>query len=227
MIFSAKKRRPGFYYARFNHRQFIQFMRISLFTLLFSLTISGVLIASGVRGQGMAEQKVTLTLHHESLETAIKKIEAQTSLHFYYRQSDIHSFSNLNVAAGTYSVEEVLGTLLSDTFITFRQEGNYIFIERTQQESYSVAGRVTDENRQPVAFATVRLLQADRPVQTVQTDTAGRFRLTASAKGEYVLRISSVGMDSLSVAVTLGDKQTVILPDLVLSASAKQLKQVN
>lgn len=203
-----------------------QFMRISLLITIISLNLSGMLLAAPARGQDISTIQVILNIRHENLESAIKRIEAQTSLHFYYREADIKGLGNLNID-GQYTVEKVLQQLLANSFLTFRQVDNAIFIERKPQENYQITGRVIDDRKQPVAFATVSLYKAQAMIQAVQTDTSGHFMFSVKEAGNYLLKLSSVGMDSLSIAVTLADQRSVTLPDLMLSASAKELKQVN
>ncbi|MFI5163536.1 MAG: outer membrane beta-barrel protein [Sphingobacteriales bacterium] len=209
------------------NRHIIQFMRISVLVTFICLTTSAVLLASIVRGQSVATTGVTLNLQHETLESAIKKIEAQTPFHFYYRRSDIKDLKNLTLNPGTVSLAQALDLLLANTFITFRQIDDHILLERRSERDYIINGRVIDQQRKPVPFASITLFKDKTKVQGTQSDTSGNFHLTAASGGDFLIRISSVGMDSLTIAVTLAEQKTVTLPDLIMSASAKQLRQVS
>ena len=205
----------------------IQFMRIGVFVIFICLTTSAMLLATTARGQSAATTEVTLNLQHETLESAVKKLEAQTTFHFYYRRSDIKDVKNLTLDAGTVSLAQALELLLINTFITFRQIDDHILLERMPQQPYTINGRVIDQQRKPFPFATITLFRDKAPVQSTQSDTAGHFHLTATSEGDFLIRVFAVGMDSLTIRVMLAGQRTVTLPDLTLFPSATQLKQVN
>jgi len=202
-------------------------MRIGVLITFICLTASAMLLAATARGQSAATTKVTLNLQHETLESAIKKMEAQSDFHFYYRRSDIKDLKNLTLNLGTVSLAQALELLLANTFITFRQIDDHILLERRPRQPYAINGRVIDQQRKPVPLATITLFRDKAAVQATQSDTAGNFHLTAASGGDFLIKVSSVGMDSLTIAVTLAGQRTVTLPDLMLSVSATQLRQVN
>jgi len=226
MNFSAKARKPDAFCTYFTGHTLLQFMRISVLVTMICLTASGLLLAATVRGQNAAATTVTLGLKHESLETAIKELEAQTGFHFFYRRPDIKDIQNLTLRSGTYNLADLLHQLLDGTFISYRQIDGSILLEK-KQGNYIITGKVINEKRQPVDFATVNLLKNKQQLQATQTDTSGGFRLTARERGDYIVKVSSVGMDSLTIAVTLSSERKVTLPDLMLSTSVQQLRQVN
>ncbi|MES2108189.1 MAG: outer membrane beta-barrel protein [Bacteroidota bacterium] len=227
MNFSANTRKPGAYCTLINRYILIQFMRIGVLITFIYLTTSAMLLAATALGQSVATTQVTLNLQHETVESAIKKIEAQTTFHFYYRRLDIKDLKNLTLNAGKVSLAQALGLLLANTFITFRQIDDHILLERKTAQDYTINGRVIDQQRKPVPFANVALFKDKAAVQATQSDTAGNFHLTATGGGDFLIKISSVGMDTLTIAVTLAGQRIVTLPDLMLSASATQLRQVN
>jgi len=235
MNISAKMRKPGGLYAYFAgaielNKPFIrQLMRASVIVTIIFLTAIQVLLATTTSGQNMHTDKVTIGLRDETLASGLKKIEQQTSLRFYYRKAEIKSLTGLNLDFESRTVEQTLQALLENTFLTFRQINGNILLERDdQQTGYEIKGRVVDINHKSIAFANVVIKQVstDKIIQSAQADTGGRFRLTATEKGDYVIGISEVSKDSLSLALTLGDMKTIQLPDIILNASIKQLKQV-
>ena len=177
----------------------------------------------------MHSDMVTIGLRNESLASGLKKIEQQTSLRFYYRKAEIKTLNKLTVPVATRTIEQTLQELLQDTFLSFRQiEGNILIERKIAQADYEIKGRVVDINHRSIAFANVMLKQlaTNRWIQVAQSDTGGHFRLTAIEQGDYLIRISEVSKDSLSVALALGDIRTVQLPDIILIESTRQLKQV-
>ncbi|MBO9611411.1 MAG: TonB-dependent receptor [Dyadobacter sp.] len=204
-------------------------MRISVIVTSIVLTIFQSLFATATRGQDMHSDMVTIGLRDESLASGLKKIEQQTSLRFYYRKAEIKSFANLTLPVATRTIEQTLQELLQDTFLSFRQiEGNILIERKIAQADYEIKGRVVDINHRSIAFANVMLKQlaTNRWIQVAQSDTGGHFRLTAAEQGDYLIRISEVSKDSLSLSLALGDIRTLQLPDIILIESTRQLKQI-
>jgi outer membrane receptor protein involved in Fe transport len=206
-----------------------QIMRVSVVVTLIISTTFQLLLATTTQGQNMHSDMVAIGLRDESLASGLKKIEQQTSLRFYYRKAEIKALIGLNLALENRTIEQTLQGLLKNTFLSFRQvEGNILIERNAVQANYEIKGRVVDIDHKSIAFANVIIKQVatDRIIQSAQTDTGGLFRLTATEKGNYLIGISEVSKDSLSVALTLGDMKTVQLPDIILNTSIKQLKQV-
>ena len=203
-------------------------MRISLIAILIVLTTTGLLLASTANGQSIQTDKVCVELKDESLVKGINKIEQQTSLRFYYRKSEIKEITNLNLSLQNRTIAQALQEMLKDTFFSFRQIDGHVLIERNKQTSFEVRGRIVDVKHDPVPFATVLIRKADteKKIQSVQTDIDGNFRLIAFEKGNYIITISEVSMDSISIALTLGASKSVELPDIILREAVKQLGQV-
>ena len=85
----------------------------------------------------------------------------------------------------------------------------------------SVNGKVLDAaTRQPVVAAVVRLLDNERVVAEVVSDSSGRFVLTARTNGRYKVFGSRVGYaDATSAAVDLPVGET-IFAELLMSSEA-------
>jgi hypothetical protein len=206
-----------------------QLMRISLVAIVLLINCISLIQATPTRGQNIATEKVTLGLHQESLEKAIRQLEQHTTFVYYYRKADIKAIANLDLTYESRSIEETLREVLKNTFITFRQVGKNVFIERQNQQSiYEIKGRVVDTARRAVEFATVKLIKKNsgQLTQTTQTTLEGNFSLTAAEKGDYLVSISAMGMDSLTVALSLGDLQSLTLPQIMLSKATTRLKEV-
>jgi outer membrane receptor protein involved in Fe transport len=236
MNISAKMRNRGGLYSRLTgvielNKPFIfQLMRVSFVVTLIILTTFQLLLATTTKGQNMHSDMVSIGLRDESLANGLKKIEQQTSLRFYYRKAEIKALIGLNLTFENRTIEQTLQELLQNTFLSFRQiEGNILIERNAAQTNYEIKGRVVDINHKSIAFANVIIKQiaTGKIIQSAQTDTGGRFRLTVTEKGGYRIGISEVSKDNLSLALTLGDMKTVQLPDIILNASIKQLKQIN
>jgi outer membrane receptor protein involved in Fe transport len=93
-----------------------------------------------------------------------------------------------------------------------------------------LTGTVVDAAGQPIAFATVALLNAttSQPVDGTTCDQAGAFALAHLAAGRYTLRVSFIGYQALEktgLAITSAS-EALGLPPLVLVAAPAQLGEV-
>lgn len=98
-------------------------------------------------------------------------------------------------------------------------------------EGQNITGRLLDEKRQPISFGNIKLEQPDSTFVTGTTSGEnGRFQLTASKKGDYLLTASYIGyvtsivrLDNVSKKVDLGDiilqESSVVLGEVAVSAS--------
>lgn len=232
---SALVWRKGRLYAPFTiaislNKQFIIWlMRVSFIISLFLLCSFQLLFAIPVNGQGMADTKVTMKLDNEGLLSGIKKIEAQTTFRFYYRKADVKEIKGLQLSLNTRTLEKTLTELLKNTDFSFRQMDNNILLEkRKQQAVYTIKGRVIGNNQQAIEFATLRITRAahQKIIATALADMDGRFNLTVYEKGDYLIKVSSIGADSLTQKITVNDVTSIQLPDIVLNSSSKQLHNV-
>jgi outer membrane receptor protein involved in Fe transport len=211
-----------------NHYFIKQLMRISALVIIVTLTTFQALLATSTKGQDMRIDKVTMGLRDESLNDALKKIERQTNLRFYYHKADIKMFKSMSLSGATRTVEQTLTELLKNSVLTFRQiEGN-ILLEQNQQVEYEIKGRLLNELHEPVPSATIRIIKAgvDKTIQTTQSDLNGYYNLLVKESGEYIIKVSAIGIDSLSVGITLNATKIVQLPDYILFTSKNQLKEV-
>jgi len=209
---------------------FVQLIRITTIIILLSLTGLQVLRASSGAEQNIATTKVVISLNHENLESAFKKIENQTLFRFYYRKAYVDQFTNLNIATVTMMVEKLLNTLLENTTLSFRQLDNNILLEQKAiQSNYEISGRILDEKHNGIEFATVSIKKKDenRTLQSVVSEADGSFKLSVNEKGTYIANIKSMGLDSVSISITVGDKARVQIPDIILTTATKVLQQVN
>jgi len=204
-------------------------MRISFVSFLFIFLFMQLVFAVAVHGQDMTTDKVTVTLKDQSLETAIKQIEQQSTFVFFYRKSDVRPFNRLTLSPEGRTVQETLRLLLQNTFLTFRQLNGHILIERSpEEEPYDIRGRVIGTDQQPIVSATIKITTTNDAIvlASAASDTGGHFKVNVSGKGKYLLKISAVGMDSIAVALTLADNRLVILTDIVLPGKSTLLQEV-
>jgi len=106
-----------------------QFMRISILVTTIVLITLQLLFAFPGKSQDITVEKVVIGLQQQSLESAIKQIEKQTTLRFFYRKAEIKAFSSMNFPLESRTVERTLYELLQNTSFSFRQIDQSILIE--------------------------------------------------------------------------------------------------
>lgn len=89
-----------------------------------------------------------------------------------------------------------------------------------------VAGEIHDDADNPIAHATIQLYEKDSTLLTgTHTDSIGRFYLKNISKGNYSLRISSLGYQSKTLDINVG-KEKVVLPVVSLSGDSHYLEEL-
>lgn len=87
------------------------------------------------------------------------------------------------------------------------------------QELHYLKGSVTDENNEPLGYATVTLTNLDSVlVKGSVTDSTGHYVLNSIKDGEYILTAKSMGFDPFSTRIELKEKD-VIIPGIKLKTS--------
>jgi iron complex outermembrane recepter protein len=92
-----------------------------------------------------------------------------------------------------------------------------------------VSGRLTDNQKKPVPFATITLLRSDSSVAGgFLTEEDGKFLIETQGLGNYILRVSGIGMktrtvNNISLTAEQPEKN---LGDVTVSMTAQSLKEV-
>jgi hypothetical protein len=127
MNISAIVRKQGALCANLTGRTLInsllirQLMRVSIVAVILLLTTFQLLFALPGNAQDMTVETVSVGLKNQPLEAAIRQIEQQTTLRFFYRKSEINTLNNLTLPIGRRTIEQTLYQLLQNTSFTFRQ----------------------------------------------------------------------------------------------------------
>jgi TonB-linked SusC/RagA family outer membrane protein len=201
-----------------------QIMRISILFMCFIMATFQVLLATPSWGQN---EKITLELKDESLESAFKKIEKLTSYRFVYRSDEVKQVSNLNLSKKERSVEQVLTLLLENTSLTYKQIKNNILILKKEDEKeeelggtgpeHTIKGKVTDETGEPLAGVSIILKGTS--IGTT-SDAQGVYALSVPS-GDGVLIFSFIGFTSKEVSI--GNQTTI---DIALETDILSLSEV-
>lgn len=90
-------------------------------------------------------------------------------------------------------------------------------------QKHQLSGRITDENSNPIAYATVVLLDEGDQVAGGSTDDNGGFLLQA-ATGDYTLHVSYVGYKSHECPVSLSADLNI--GDIAIESDIEEIDEV-
>src|SRR5690606_31186899 len=189
-------------------------MRITLIALLLSL--SGLLLAREGRGQDLDKVIVTVEIRNVSLKSALRKIEGLTKMPFTYKTNDVSPYRNISYEGKEVSLAKVLDELLKGTDLGFEQVNSNIVIKKNstvtvrtimeiEKPDGSIRGKVTDENGNQVANASISIASVQIGVVA---NANGEFTINNLAAGTYTIVVSAVGFDAVTQQVTVGDNAT-------------------
>ena len=193
-------------------KQLFRIMRLSIFFLFFS-------VLSMMAESGHSQNaRVTINRSNVQLETILNEIESQTDYLFIYKEN-VDVKVRKSIKAQNRSVAEVLSTLLSNSPVTYKMEGNHIIlVEKTVQETQQnkINGIVADTSGEPLVGVTVLVKGAS---QGTVTDLNGKFSVAANV--DDVLVISYIGYVAQEIKV----KSTKLL-EITLAEDVKLLDEV-
>jgi TonB-linked SusC/RagA family outer membrane protein len=137
---------------------------------------SQVLFANHGSAQDINTQKIELELKHESLQTALTKLQVKSGFNVFYITSKVLPFNNISLPAKTRTISETLSLLLEGTHLYFKQKGNNIVITG---DNNSVM-----ENSSPMPPG---------PVKGIVTNEKGELLegINITVKGANILSIST------------------------------------
>ena len=186
-----------------------------------------LLLVSSSYAQNIATETVTIGLQNEPLTSGIKKIEEQTLFRFFYRKADIRQVKDLYILPKTRTVEETLREMLQNTYFSFRQIDGHILLERDYLKS-GISGTIVDsKSGKEVEFASVVAIRDSVIVSQAVSDTKGKFLLMNLPFGQYQLKVSFMGYETLSVDVSVSQATELRVGELKLTSKSVQLSEVS
>ncbi len=98
----------------------------------------------------------------------------------------------------------------------------------SQTGKTTFTGTILDESNQPIPGATLMVLHAADSVlaQFGSTDTQGAFTLKNVPKGEFLLNVTFLGLESVFQSITSGETETVNLGNILMTTQSNILSEV-
>ncbi len=199
-----------------------KFAIMKLFYLICFLTLSGLLQANTLVGQGLNKIVVSLELRQISLKETLKQIEKKTSIRFTYKSEDIAGFKNITYQKSNQKLDDVLKELFSNTSLTYEEIGSNVLIikkaaalEDTGTElapPVVLRGKITDEKGMPIPGVNILVKGTTNGAVTAQDGTytlnaqQSTGILVISFIGYVKQEISFSGAGSYNVSLATDDK---------------------
>ena len=168
--------------------------RLYMTFLFLCITTSGLMQASV-----FAQATVTAKFRKVTLNEVIWEIQKQTDFTFIYSTSDAKRVRVENLNVKNELISEVLNKCLQNSGLTYTVHDGVIAIRKAepvrvqaavvQEKSYTIAGKVTEENGEPIIGANVIVKGT---TNGMMTDLNGDFHLEVTDK-KVTLVISYIG----------------------------------
>ncbi len=180
------------------------------------------------------KRRVSLELVHVPLTDALRAVGRQARVAFAFREADVPVDKPVSVSATNITLRGALDELLVDTDLDVQLSANGLIaivprrgtgqrIERLQQPTGHIAGRVTD------VVTQVPLDQVSVSIEGVGAGAVtrgdGRYAIRGVVPGLYRLIARRVGYAPLTKPVTV-ETDSVAAVDFALTATASKLDEV-
>ena len=152
------------------------------------------------------DAKVSINAKKTMLIDVLDEIEQQTDYLFIYEQG-VNTEKEVSVSVKDASVPEVMSLLLDGTDIAYEIEGLHIILSetvrqtldavpQTDKKEVKVSGRIFDENKVPLAGATVWVKET---AISYITDSEGNYTLNLTGLTAPVISVSFIGYETAEV----------------------------
>jgi TonB-linked SusC/RagA family outer membrane protein len=200
---------------RKSHINWLYIMRIAVFCSALLIFSSSLIAAVPSMGQSITKTNISIHLKHESLKSALLKIQQQSGFNIFYPSAKVAEITNVNVAGKTMSIAGLLDLLLEGTGLGFVQDGNKIILSEIKTSAATgdaaatrILGIVVDANGAPLPGVSV-MLKKSRTVSTA-TDENGHFHIEVDGPSDELV-FSYIGYKTQVIPVGTSINMRVVL----------------
>ncbi len=180
------------------------------------------------------DRKLSITLNKQPIRLLFKQIEEQCNYHFVYSDEVVSDTMTVSLTAINMPVSEVLTKVLPSQQLFYQViSKRLIAIGKQANPESSMVGKtliegiLIDIRGKEIPFASVGLLEAGPVIDGSMSDKNGHYQLSYNFRlqHKYVLKISSVGYQSVTIEFTYPDTNPI--KRVVLEEDRQVLKTVN
>lgn len=158
-----------------------------------------------VSGQDILNARVSVSKESVRLKNLLKTLEKQVPIKFGYSNESISGNTDVFLKAGNTTLRKVINDICDQLNLSYDLVGDFVVLNSKGFVEGKITGIVTDENKKPVARATISTAKGD-PITA--TDEDGIFKLALKNPVDELL-ISSIGFHPQAVPLK-GRKQLKI-----------------
>lgn len=208
------------------------FMKVALLQTFLTLAFVAVSFAKDAEGQGVLDQKISVSIKNENFKSALRKISQQAGIRFSYQRNTIPEKEKVSISANDETLNEVFKLLFQPYGIKYEAVGKQVILSK--RKIFSLIKQVEEKNSNELDFfrpikGTIKNSEGN-PVPTASvlvkgtskgttTDEKGDFQIDAN-EGD-ILVVSAVGFETMEL--TIGSDTNI---SLVLKQSEKKLDEV-
>lgn len=171
----------------------------------------------------LAEKYLDLNLNNVSLMEAIVAIETKGEISINYNPTILDRHKKITVKGTRLGLSSVLQQILRGTGISFkRQHDDTILLFKNDVKDGKIAGKIRDENGEPLPGATVQVEGLNRAIQTA-IDGTYSFQL---APGIYSVKVTYLSYQTRQITNIDVRAEKVSLLDINLKPSDNRLSEV-
>jgi TonB-linked SusC/RagA family outer membrane protein len=189
-------------------------------------------------GKGYS-QTITLSLKNKPLQVVFKEVEKQTGFTFIYTREMLANAPAVTLEVKNAPLQHVLNECFKDLSITFIIQNKFIVIKpkpvvappavaapvALNAPDAIINGRVLGEGAEPLAGASIRILQHGKLKNIGTSNERGEFRLPDLDNGVYTLEITFIGYERIVKEIKVPDNNTANLL-IVLKKAVSVLDEV-
>lgn len=207
---------------KLGRERILSFYRILLVMKLTTILLIGAFLK--VSATGLA-QHITLTTTNGTLESALKKISAQSNYDFLYSSTMLKDAKKVTINIKNATLEEALEVCFRDQPFTYSLTSNTVIVKNKNKaeavQTRTVSGVVRDTGGATLPGVSVRLKGGSK---TTVTNEQGRYTLEVTGENN-ILNFSFLGYATREIAV--GNQTTIdvvliereeIMDDVVVTA---------
>ncbi len=179
---------------------------------LKTLSITALFLLISISGFAQS-RKITFTARNLPIKEALAQIQQKSGYRILYNDEVVVDDMLVSVDAKNLSVNDVLMKILAETdLVPVLHSEELIVITRNDliNRTVELSGKISDESGLPIEFANVILYKStdtNRIEQGSVTDKQGMYKLVNLLPGNYVMKISFVGYETITAEITI-DKQS-------------------
>lgn len=163
---------------------------------IMKLCLLWIFLVSAVNLQAQDNQKITIDLKGETLETTLWYLQNRTKFVFMYATEDIANVKDITIKAKDKTITEILDHCLKGTILTYEISGSAIVIKKKETKKITIQGWVRDTSGEALPGATVIIRDLNRGTVT---NMDGEYTLEIPAQDGLALNYSFIGMEKQTI----------------------------